>query len=270
MRTSCSQSAPSLAPRRPINGTSPVQSDPHRRSPGADRAHLSGARPAGRRRRNSAGTARISARHARNRGGAARAAAVRERIDAGLAAQPERAADLGLIRDMRRSLPSNAIVGIRHDDRRLHGELALRRHEPDTFLYPFGSATLGYAWPAAIGAKLACPDREVVAIHGDGGVLYSIVELLSAAQHAVAATSWSSTMAVTASSESFRQFGYERTFGVDLNGPGFCDAGDRDGRRGDRGRTRKPSPRHWIALATIDAPVMIHLEQALRLPNATE
>ena len=31
-------------------------------------------------------------------------------------------------------------------------------YQPDTFLYPLGSGTLGYAWPAAIGAKLARPD----------------------------------------------------------------------------------------------------------------
>ncbi len=38
---------------------------------------------------------------------------------------------------------------------------------PRTFLYPIGSATLGYAVPAAIGAKIAKPDRQVVAVVGE-------------------------------------------------------------------------------------------------------
>ena len=48
---------------------------------------------------------------------------------------------------------------------------------PRTFLYPVGSATLGYGVPAAIGAKIARPDRPVVAVVGVGGLMYSRNEL---------------------------------------------------------------------------------------------
>jgi thiamine pyrophosphate-dependent acetolactate synthase large subunit-like protein len=54
---------------------------------------------------------------------------------------------------------------------------------PRTFLYPVGSATLGYAVPAAIGAKIARPDRQVVAVAGDGGFLYSVNELATAVKY---------------------------------------------------------------------------------------
>ncbi|MGH7322059.1 MAG: thiamine pyrophosphate-binding protein [Candidatus Rokuibacteriota bacterium] len=54
---------------------------------------------------------------------------------------------------------------------------------PRTFLYPVGSATLGYAVPAAIGAKVACPDRQVVAVAGDGGFLFSVNELATAVKY---------------------------------------------------------------------------------------
>lgn len=40
-----------------------------------------------------------------------------------------------------------------------------------------GYGTLGYALPAAIGAKLAMPDRPVICIVGDGGFLFTISEL---------------------------------------------------------------------------------------------
>ncbi len=56
-------------------------------------------------------------------------------------------------------------------------------YRPRTFLYPVGSATLGYAVPAAIGAKVACPDRQVVAVAGDGGFLFSVNELATAVKY---------------------------------------------------------------------------------------
>lgn len=53
---------------------------------------------------------------------------------------------------------------------------------PRRFLYPTGYATLGYGLPAAIGAKLAAPDRAVVTLVGDGGFLFSAQELSTAAE----------------------------------------------------------------------------------------
>jgi thiamine pyrophosphate-dependent acetolactate synthase large subunit-like protein len=50
------------------------------------------------------------------------------------------------------------------------------------FIYPTGYATLGYALPAAIGAKLAAPERPVIALIGDGGLLFTVSELATAAE----------------------------------------------------------------------------------------
>lgn len=55
--------------------------------------------------------------------------------------------------------------------------------EPRTFLYPIGSATLGYGVPAAIGAKVARPDRQVLAVLGDGGFMFSVNELATAVKY---------------------------------------------------------------------------------------
>src|SRR2546429_8780435 len=54
---------------------------------------------------------------------------------------------------------------------------------PRTFLYPVGSATLGYGVPAAIGAKIARPERPVLAVAGDGGFMYSVNELATAVKY---------------------------------------------------------------------------------------
>ena len=53
------------------------------------------------------------------------------------------------------------------------------------FLFPTGLGTLGYALPAAIGAKLARPERRVVALLGDGGVMFTVQELATAAELAL-------------------------------------------------------------------------------------
>jgi 5-guanidino-2-oxopentanoate decarboxylase len=54
--------------------------------------------------------------------------------------------------------------------------------EPRTWLHPVGFGTLGYAMPAAIGAKIACPDRDVIAIAGDAGFLFTVQDLGTAVE----------------------------------------------------------------------------------------
>jgi acetolactate synthase-1/2/3 large subunit len=58
----------------------------------------------------------------------------------------------------------------------------LRLGAGSRFLFPTGFGTLGYALPAAIGAKLARPDRRVAAVLGDGGIMFTLAELATAAQ----------------------------------------------------------------------------------------
>ncbi|MBP0963311.1 MAG: acetolactate synthase, large subunit, biosynthetic type, partial [Oscillospiraceae bacterium] len=48
-----------------------------------------------------------------------------------------------------------------------------------------GMGTMGYAIPAAIGAKLAAPEKQVVAICGDGSFQMAMCELATAVQHGV-------------------------------------------------------------------------------------
>jgi len=55
--------------------------------------------------------------------------------------------------------------------------------EPNTFHFPNG--TLGFGMPAAIGAKLACLNKPVVAIAGDGAFMYTASDLATAVQHNV-------------------------------------------------------------------------------------
>lgn len=53
------------------------------------------------------------------------------------------------------------------------------------FLTSGGMGTMGYSLPAAIGAKLADPSREVVSVCGDGSFQMQMMELATAVQHDV-------------------------------------------------------------------------------------
>ena len=59
--------------------------------------------------------------------------------------------------------------------------------EPNTFLYPYGSGTLGYGLPAAIGAACAIRQsgqrQKIICIAGDGGFQYTQHELATLAQY---------------------------------------------------------------------------------------
>ena len=52
--------------------------------------------------------------------------------------------------------------------------------QPRTFMFPNYFGTLGFSLPAAIGAQVACPDRTIVSISGDGGFLFTSEELSTA------------------------------------------------------------------------------------------
>jgi acetolactate synthase-1/2/3 large subunit len=55
-------------------------------------------------------------------------------------------------------------------------------YEPRTNLSPGGFSTMGYTLPAAIGAKLAQPERPVIGLAGDGDLLMTVQELSLAAE----------------------------------------------------------------------------------------
>jgi acetolactate synthase I/II/III large subunit len=58
---------------------------------------------------------------------------------------------------------------------------------PRQFLTSAGLGAMGYGYPAALGAKVACPDRQVVDIDGDGSFLMNVQELATAHIEKIAA-----------------------------------------------------------------------------------
>ena len=58
-----------------------------------------------------------------------------------------------------------------------------KARKPRQFLTSGGLGTMGYGLPAAMGAKFACPDKNVVLFTGDGSIMMNIQELATIADH---------------------------------------------------------------------------------------
>ena len=58
-------------------------------------------------------------------------------------------------------------------------------YQPRTFISSGYQGNLGSGFPTALGAKVAFPSRPVVAICGDGGFMFGVQELATAAQYGI-------------------------------------------------------------------------------------
>jgi acetolactate synthase I/II/III large subunit len=114
------------------------------------------------------------------RDGAARAARVRARIEDGLAEQDTQL-ERGLLETIRETVPADTVTAWDMTILAYWAAAHFPVTEPRRFLYPLGSGTLGYAWPAALGASAT--GSPTLAVVGDGGFLYGIQELATARQH---------------------------------------------------------------------------------------
>ncbi len=111
-------------------------------------------------------------------------------------------------------------------------------HEPRTFVSCGHQGTLGYGYSTALGVKVAHPERQVLSISGDGGFLFGVQELATAAQYRIG------VVAVVFNNGSFgnvqrdqeHSFG-GRVIGSQLVNPDFVRLAESFGVPGYRART---------------------------------
>jgi acetolactate synthase-1/2/3 large subunit len=90
-----------------------------------------------------------------------------------------------LIGELNRCLPKNAIIASSSGNTQAQLFQEYCFSEPYTNLTTGGFSTMGWAMPAAIGAKLAKPDSPVIALMGDGDFLMIMQELSTLAQYQI-------------------------------------------------------------------------------------
>ena len=95
-------------------------------------------------------------------------------------------------------------------------------YQPRTFLTSGYQGTLGWGYASALGAKVACPDRAVVSIAGDGGFMFNAQELASAVRHNIAVVVVVFSDGAFGNVARIQQENYDgRTIASDLKNPSF-------------------------------------------------
>ena len=90
---------------------------------------------------------------------------------------------LRTLRELRKVLPRHAIVTVGSGHPQSTTKQAFPVYEPRTHITSGSFSSMGFALPAAIGAKLAKPDVPVVCIIGDGDFMMSVQELAVCAMY---------------------------------------------------------------------------------------
>ena len=104
----------------------------------------------------------------------------RARIDT----QLERAGSgaLAALRALRDALPPDGVVFSDMTQIAYLGNYAFSAERPGVWFHPSGYGALGFALPAALGAKIAQPERAIVALAGDFGAQFTLAELSTAVE----------------------------------------------------------------------------------------
>ena len=168
--------------------------------------------------------------------------------------QPQRS----LTEALRAALPEDGILV--HDMTQLgyYSRSYFPVYRPDSYQIPRGN--LGAALPLALGAKLACPRRAVVALCGDGGLLYHVQELATAVQYGI------NVVVVVCNDNAYgnvlraqqEEFG-GRVIGTRLRNPDFPALAAAFGISGQRAADAAALRRMLTATLEADAPALIEV-----------
>jgi len=88
---------------------------------------------------------------------------------------------------IRKALPDDGILVDELTQMGYAARFAYPTYKPRTFLSPGYQGTLGWGYATALGAKVAKPDTPVLSINGDGGFLFTAMEMATAAQNNIGA-----------------------------------------------------------------------------------
>jgi acetolactate synthase-1/2/3 large subunit len=144
-----------------------------------------------------------------------------------------------VVRDLRRVMAPDGVVC--SDSGNFNYFLA--RYFPatshGTFLYPAATGPMGCALPAAMGVKVAFPDRQVVAVAGDGGFAMTMQDLETCVRERIAVVALVMNNFAFGNIKLRQQVRFgNRLIGCELSNPDFAEVARLVGARGETVRTR--------------------------------
>lgn len=111
----------------------------------------------------------------------------------------------------------------------------LTYHQVPALFTPLDFGLVGFSFACGLGVKLACPDRPVISLHGDGGFNMSVPELATAVEYGI------NTVTIVMNNQSWgaekayqRDFFGQRYIGADINNPPFDKVAQLYGAHGRR------------------------------------
>jgi len=144
-----------------------------------------------------------------------------------------------LLTELRRLLPENTIVTTEVGQNQMWSALYFKALKPRTFISSGGLGTMGFGFPAALGAKVACSDRPVVDIAGDGSFLMTEQELACSVTENIPVTVIVLNNSVLGMVAQWQRMLYKRRYmAVNLgNTPDFVKLAEAYGAQGFRARS---------------------------------
>ena len=183
----------------------------------------------------------------------------REALRAEIAATLTQEPQASITRSLRSGIPEDAIVVAGMTQIGYYTRPFWPVYRPRTYLTSSYSGNLGFAFPTALGAKVACPDRPVVAISGDGGFLYNAQELATAVQYGI------NVIALVFNDNAYGNVARDLdeawggSYGAELTNPDFMKLADAYGVVGMRADTPTDVGALVTKALTLERPVLIEI-----------
>jgi acetolactate synthase I/II/III large subunit len=144
-----------------------------------------------------------------------------------------------VMHDLWRITGGNAIVATDVGQHQMWEAQYFHHEHPRTLVTSGGLGTMGYALPAAIGAKVACKDKEVWVIAGDGGFQMTAAELATIVQEKLKVNIAIINNGYLGMVRQWQEFFYESNYeATPLVSPDFVKLADAHGIPGRAVRTR--------------------------------
>jgi len=128
----------------------------------------------------------------------------------------------GIFKQLRKVLPKNSAITLDAGTLCLQATDALEYYNPPSLFTPLDFGLVGFAFACGLGVKVACPDKTVVSLMGDGGFGMTISELSTAVQYGI------NTITIVMNNNSWgaekayqKDFFGKRYIGADIISPPF-------------------------------------------------
>jgi acetolactate synthase-1/2/3 large subunit len=144
-----------------------------------------------------------------------------------------------VMHDLWRMTSGNAVIVTDVGQHQMWEAQYYRHDKPRTLITSGGLGTMGFALPAAIGAKMACPDKEVWVVAGDGGFQMTAAELATIVQEKLKINIAVINNGYLGMVRQWQEFFYERNYeATPLVSPDFVKLADAHGIPGRAVRKR--------------------------------